>query len=146
MFKRILVPVDFSDNARKALELAVRLAAETDATLTLVHVVLSPQVYTSEIGMTEVGPVFMEVAESLRAAAERNLDEWSREVVPEPMPRTLVIRQGYPPDEVVAEAEASGCDLIVMGAHGRRGLRGALLGSNTSRVLRHSPVPVMVTR
>lgn len=146
MFERILVPVDFSDNSRVALETAVRMAAETDAELTLLHVVMSPHVYTTEIGMTEVGPVFMQVAEELRASAEQTLERWAREVVPEAMEYQQVIRQGYPPDEMLDQVAQGSHDLVVMGAHGRRGLRGALVGSNTRRVLRNCPVPVLVTR
>ena len=56
------------------------------------------------------------------------------------------MRQGYPPDEIVDQVADSAADLVVMGAHGRRGLRGALLGSNTRRVLRNATVPVLVTR
>jgi nucleotide-binding universal stress UspA family protein len=49
-------------------------------------------------------------------------------------------------DAIVAQAQESGCDLIVIGTHGRRGLSRALLGSDAERVLRHSTVPVLLVR
>lgn len=146
MFKRILVPIDFSENARGALELAVRLAAEQGAELTVLNVVMSPHLYTSELGMTEVGPLFMQVADELRAASARTLKEWTADVIPEAMAVSYVVRQGYPPEEIIQAALDGRCDVVVMGAHGRTGLRGAFLGSVTNRVLRNCPVPVLVTR
>ncbi|RME28843.1 MAG: universal stress protein [Deltaproteobacteria bacterium] len=145
MFQRILVPVDFSDNARAALALAVRIAAESAGELTILNVVQSPQVFTADVGIPEIAPVFVEVTEQLRAASERRMAEWVDEIVPEPMPRLLKVVQGRVVDEILREIESGHYDLVVMGAHGTRGLRGALLGSTTNRVARKSPVPVLVT-
>jgi nucleotide-binding universal stress UspA family protein len=47
---------------------------------------------------------------------------------------------------IVKQAKKSGCDLIVMASHGRKGLQGLLLGSETAKVLTHSTIPVLVIR
>jgi nucleotide-binding universal stress UspA family protein len=59
---------------------------------------------------------------------------------------TVHIDDTYPAEGIVSRAEAVGCDLIVMGSHGRRGLGRLLLGSQTSNVLALSKIPVLVTR
>ncbi len=146
MFKRVLVPVDFSDNARSALSLAVRMAAEATGELTVLNVVQSPQVFTADVGIPEVAPVFVEVSEQLRAAAERRMAQWVEEIVPEQMPRLLKVVQGRVTDEILREIEGGQHDVVVMGAHGHHGLRGALLGSTANKVARKSAVPVLITR
>ncbi|HVL59640.1 MAG TPA: universal stress protein, partial [Burkholderiaceae bacterium] len=57
---------------------------------------------------------------------------------------SVEIMTGRPADEIVAEAQRCGADLIVMGTHGRRGLQRAMLGSDAERVLRHASVPVLL--
>ena len=52
----------------------------------------------------------------------------------------------HPYEEIIKAAEERGCDLVVMASHGRRGVRGLLLGSETQKVLTHSKVPVLVFR
>ena len=58
-----------------------------------------------------------------------------------------MIRSEQPPHEaIIAAADACGCDLIFMASHGRRGLSGILIGSETHKVLTHSKIPVLVYR
>jgi nucleotide-binding universal stress UspA family protein len=52
----------------------------------------------------------------------------------------------HPFEAIITTAEEKGCDLIVMASHGRRGVRGLLLGSETVKVLTHSKIPVLVYR
>jgi nucleotide-binding universal stress UspA family protein len=60
--------------------------------------------------------------------------------------RTEVVKQDLPYRAIVEAARRHGCDLIVMASHGRKGLSGLLLGSETQRVLLHAPIPVLVVR
>ena len=152
MFKKVLVAVDGSEHARAALELATRMAAEAAATepavhLTVLNVISSPHVIATELDVMPLDPRLYEgLADRLRDAAREWMEAWVAQTVPTAVPCTLVLHEGYPPDEIVGQAAAGGHDLLVMGAHGRAGLRGALVGSVTGRVLRHSPIPVLVTR
>jgi nucleotide-binding universal stress UspA family protein len=59
---------------------------------------------------------------------------------------TVHVSDPHPDKAIIAAAEKSGCDLIVMGSHGRRGIAGLLLGSVTARTLTHAKVPVLVYR
>jgi nucleotide-binding universal stress UspA family protein len=58
----------------------------------------------------------------------------------------LAVTNDFPADAILAAAKKRRCDLIFMASHGRRGIAGALLGSETQKVLAHSPVPVLVFR
>ncbi|MFY7696510.1 MAG: universal stress protein, partial [Cyanobium sp.] len=60
--------------------------------------------------------------------------------------RTEVVKQDLPYRAIVEAAKRHGCDLIVMASHGRKGLSGLLIGSETQRVLLHAPIPVLVVR
>lgn len=147
MFSRILVAVDGSEHARSALQLATRLAAEQGASLTVLNVISTPHVLTTELDVAPLDPRLVDgVYDRLRQAARQWLDTWLLEDVPAALPCTPVLREGFPPDEILAQVEEGDHDLLVMGAHGRSGLRGALVGSVTGRVIRACPVPVLVAR
>ncbi|MFB6084961.1 MAG: universal stress protein [Halorientalis sp.] len=130
MFERILVPTDRSDPARQALERAADIANRYDATLTALHVV-----DTRELDRSEA------VDERTRAA-RAELDETIADLDVDPKPET-VVRAGIPSEEIIDYAEESGMDLIVMGTHGRTGVRRYLLGSVAEKVVRLSDVPVL---
>jgi nucleotide-binding universal stress UspA family protein len=53
---------------------------------------------------------------------------------------------GHPHDAIISTAKSQGCDLIVMASHGRRGLTGLLIGSETRKVLMHTDIPVLICR
>lgn len=147
MFKHILVAVDFSEHSREALQLAARLAEESGAHLSVLNVVSSPHVITAELDVTPVdSALWANLSEELRMAARRRVDGLVAELVPPSVECAIVLREGYPPDEIVTQVEDGGHDLVIMGVHGRTGLRGVMVGSVTKRVMRKSPVPVLVTR
>jgi nucleotide-binding universal stress UspA family protein len=130
MFERILVPTDRSDPARRALEQAADLAARYDATITTLHVV-----DTRELdGGSEM--------DERTAAAQAELDAAIDDLDLEPTPEA-VVRAGIPSEEILDYADESGMDLIVMGTHGRTGVRRYLLGSVAEKVVRLSDVPVL---
>jgi nucleotide-binding universal stress UspA family protein len=145
-FKNILVPVDFSDTATNATKLAVALARETGASLTLMHIGVVPHFYATELGMSgPAGPVFTQMSQEIAREQRTRLDRLAQDAVPADVPCRTLIREGFPPEEILEQAAEGGHDLIVMGTHGRTGLKRALLGSVTERVVREAPVPVMVT-
>ena len=145
MYKRILVPIDGSDTARRGLKEAIALATQLRATLRLLHV-------TSDF------PVMLEMSSTLNFDQYREgLHQYGREQLDNA--KTLAqglglevetqlrdLKGGRVADAIVDEATSAGCDLIVIGTHGRRGLNRALLGSDAESVLRASPVPVLLVR
>lgn len=145
-FKNILVPVDFSDSGANAARLAVALAKQTGAEITLLHVGVVPHFYATELGMSgPSGPIFTQMSQEIAREQRHRLDEMAQQGIPSEMVCRTLIREGFPPEEILDQVKDGGHDLIVMGTHGRTGLKRALLGSVTERVVRESTVPVMVT-
>lgn len=143
MFRHILVPIDFSEPSKLALRLAVTLARATRGQITVLHVGTEPGAY---VAGPEIPPLLVTQYEELAASERREAEKLAGEEIPPDVSWRVELRDGYPPATILAEAEASGCDLIVMGTHGRTGLGRVLLGSVTERVLHGAKVPVLVTR
>jgi nucleotide-binding universal stress UspA family protein len=147
MFRNILVPTDGTALSRRAIEGAVRLAREQKARLTALHVVPS-----YEAGMRDDASVLhylspQQYAERSRAVAQKHLAVVAKAAAAAGVRCELVQASGdYPFEEIVRAAQRKKCDLIYMASHGRRGIARLLLGSETSKVLAHSKVPVMVYR
>jgi nucleotide-binding universal stress UspA family protein len=141
-WKKIGCAVDFADPARVALEEAVEQARRTGAELVLVHVHVPPP--------TNVADVIISPAEITRMAAdetERTLAGWradAERLLGRAVSATVLI--GDPAGEVVRWAHDHGPDLLVLGTHGRTGIRRFILGSVAERVLREAPCPVLVAR
>ncbi len=142
-FRKILCPVDFSDPSREALETAARLAAEAGAELRLVHV------WQSSLQTSESAIILQsELLEEVRKEAEAALAAWKAEV--ETLGARLVTTKllgGVPWKAIVDEVASDPTyDLVVMGTHGRTGIRHVLLGSVAERVARHADCPVLLVR
>lgn len=145
-FDNILVPVDFSDTSIRAVRLAVQLARISGGRLTLVHIGVVPYFYATELGMSgPSGPLYSQLTQDIAREQRTRLERIAREEVPEEIPCRTLIRDGFPPEEVVLQVADDAHDCVVMGTHGRTGVKRALLGSVTERVVRECPVPVMVT-
>ena len=145
MYKKILVPVDGSKPSSIGLEEAIRLARDQDAEIRLLHVVnefildpaYSPQAYAPN------------VIESMRASGQGLLDQASAVVRAQGVKVDAVLIEsvgGPAADGIVAQALAWPADLIVMGTHGRRGLRRIAMGSDAESVVRLAPVPLLLIR
>lgn len=144
MYKQILVPVDGSPPANWGLQEAMRIATFTGATLRIVHIVneliLEPAFASSKYGdliaeMREQGKRLLTEATALARRGSVNCEE------------KLIETIGQQAAKVILEqARAWPADLIVMGTHGRRGLRRLALGSDAETVLRNSPVPLLLVR
>ncbi len=149
MFRHLLVPVDFSDTSRKALDAAVDLAAGLSGRITLLHVGPVPDLYPPDFapgGASQVPALLIDMYQRMAEKQEQALNALAKEAIPEAIPRALRMREGFPPDEILEEVKASGCDGIVMGTHGRSGMTRVLLGSVADRVIRGAQVPVVVVR
>lgn len=135
--RTVLFPTDFSDRAAPAFDLACSLARDYSAELVVVHVSPPPVQGVSE-GVAVELPTGWEDAVWTRLAAVRADD-----------PRVRIIHRlivGDPAEKIVRLAEDRHADLIVMGSHGRTGLRRLLAGSVAEAVMRTAPCPVLTVR
>ena len=138
----ILVPTDFSPASEKAIAYAVPLARLSGAKLTLVHVI--EPVATTDFGGTF--PLAMENDE-VKRACKRHLQCLVDTLEIEPkLIEKLLVRNGRAFNEIASAARTLKADLIIISTHGRTGLKHALLGSTTERVVQYAPCPVLVVR
>lgn len=134
--RKIIVPTDFSDNARRALNYAIMVANATSAALHVVHTVHTRGsaghfLSIDDIVMKERG----EELEELLKAIKPQLDD--------AVMLSSSVKQGYVVDAILAEAEKVDADTIVMGTQGASGLRRWLLGSTTVDLLKSTTLPVL---
>jgi nucleotide-binding universal stress UspA family protein len=134
-FERILVPTDFSPDAEDALRLALVLIAP-GGTIELFHAWDTPP----ELALEWTGPILDELAEDANQAGEELLKRYQSSE------RTIVfesVRAGAVTgiEQRLHEREY---DLVVMGSHGRRGIKRFLLGSVAEKIVRHAPCSVIV--
>lgn len=135
--RRILCPVDFSTPSEKALDFALDLAGTLGAEVHLVHVFQLP-IYALPDGAMMAGP---ELTTRVSTELQKALDELAVRRPGPKLPTHLV--EGVPYREVVRMSDELSADLIVMGTHGRTGIRHLLLGSVAERVVRSARVPVI---
>ncbi len=149
-FRHILIPTDFSDVSQRALSVGLDLAVRYEADVTLVHV--TSQVDRATWGdpdvMLSMNSVIDGELKVLNAEAKEQLDRISggasASVPPERM-RSMVV-SGKPATRVLEVAAEVGCDLIVMGSHGRHRMPDIVLGSTAERVVRHAPCAVLTIK
>ena len=145
MYAKILVPLDGSSTADRGFEEAVALARALNSALVLMHVIDTVPVTYEMVTVA----TWQEVSEAMRKYGQELLDNARRRAVEHGIATDVRLVEGRPErvaDTIVTEARSAGCDLIVMGTHGRRGVSHALLGSDAERVLRISPLPVLLVR
>ncbi|MGE5617130.1 MAG: universal stress protein [Bacillota bacterium] len=144
-YRRILVPVDGSATGARGLAEALKLAKGARSRLRLVHVVDEAGVFAGETMPVDVTPILQSLVKSGRAtlaAAERRVKKAGVAVETALYESVL----GSAADTILRDARKWRADLIVMGTHGRRGLRRLVLGSDAEQVVRGTPVPVMLVR
>jgi nucleotide-binding universal stress UspA family protein len=138
MFRHILVATDFAPASSRALEVAMELGKDEGSRLTILHVCEIPGYAYAGI---EFSPV--DLLAPIAEVAEKRLDDLlvaTRERFPEV---AGAFKLGSPHEQILAVAGQLGCDLVVMGTHGRHGFAHAALGSVAEKVVRSCPVPVL---
>jgi len=154
LIRSILVPLDFSPCSQRVVEWAVALASASKAQITLLHVT-SPDARRTTVDV--VSAVLNEVTATpgwhatttptssveLRHASEA-LERVRESEIPTSVASRAIVRDGTPWQCIVDEARAANHDLIVMGTHGRSGIRRVLMGSTAEHVLRQAPGPVLI--
>ena len=146
MYQRILVPVDGSSTSDLGLAEAMKLAKLTGGQLRLLHVIDEMPFIMSAEGS---GAMTADVLEVLRKAGEKILQQARTLVKENAIPVDTVLfdsLSGRLCDQVVEQVKEWHADLVVLGTHGRRGVKRVLLGSDAEQVLRNSPVPVLLVR
>jgi nucleotide-binding universal stress UspA family protein len=148
MYRHILVPTDGSALSNKAARTAARLAQATGARITALYAIPplgTPMVfdgypyesaYSAEAYEKGMRKHADKALAKVRAEAEANQVKCD----------AISVIEGNPWEAIIKAAKSKKCDLIVMASHGRRGLQGVLLGSETTKVLTHSKTPVLVCR
>lgn len=139
----IMFTTDFSPGSEAAAGLAFEMARRFAARMTILHVYSAP-VYIGAFGDAYALPP--EVMEKIRADAERALENLRLRAVKEGITAEPLAVEGIAPDLIVAAARSRHADLIVMGTHGRTGLKHLLLGSVAERVVRTAECPVLTVR
>jgi nucleotide-binding universal stress UspA family protein len=145
MFTHILLPTDGSPLSEAAIHQGIQLAKSINAKVTGFHAIPPFHVFTVQTEMlTDIQEQFekdasaraeqyLAVIQQAAAAAGVRCD-------------TTAVTTDHPYEAIIKTAEEKGCDLIVMASHGRRGIQGLLLGSETHKVLTHTKLPVLVCR
>lgn len=150
MWKRFLIPHDFSECAQRALDVAVELAATDGGEITLLHISPLPPNLARDAMVTPPGaraPV--RIDELTTAGARRQLDAIAAPLVARGgLVRTqaIAIESGDASIGILEAADELGADVIVLGTHGRTGLAHLLLGSIAEKVIRSARVPVVTVR
>jgi nucleotide-binding universal stress UspA family protein len=148
MYKHILVPTDGSKLSAKAIRSAAALAKACKAKLTGIYVIprYEPPLYAegAMLGMPVSRRVYLESAQKVakKALAVVEIESQTAGV----NSSTVSVVGDQPWQAIIEAARRRKCDAIVMASHGRRGLAGLVLGSETVKVLTHSKVPVLVCR
>lgn len=134
IIQKILCPTDFSETAKKAVDYAAELALESGAELHLIH---SFETMTSMGFAGQTESIADELHQQMNAVLQGSLLE----------PRLhRWMHAGMPGEVICWMAQEHGCDVIVMGTHGRSGFKHLALGSVTEYVMRHARCPVLTIR
>lgn len=145
MYRRILVPVDGSPTSNLGIREALKVSKEQHSKLHLVHVVDELVVMSSVDAIFPIDDVISALKESGKKVLEKSKAMVERAGG---AADTVLLERfgGRAADSIVAEAKKWRADLIVLGTHGRRGVRRIVLGSDAEEVVRSSPVPVLLVR
>lgn len=141
--KRILVPTDFSDLARRAVRHAGMIAQHSGGEVTVLYAdtFLPPPHFTAE----QI-PDLVRGIEQSKTAAKELLNRCAGETLGSNVRWRAVLAEKDPVDAILATADAMDAEMIVMGTHGRSGVNRLMLGSVTENVLRRATRPVLTTR
>lgn len=145
MYKHILLPVDGSEFGMGSVAYALKLAKSIGARITAIHVTAPYEtVAVGELASFLAADEYVKRAEANAATVLGRVKRAAQELdVPI---TTYRVEHAHPWEAIIRTAQEQGCDLILMASHGRRGIAGVLLGSETKKVLTHTTIPVLVWR
>ena len=137
--KEILVPVDFTPTSDHALEYAVDFAKKVGARITLVHSYEIPVYGFPDGALVATAEIASRILEGAQAGLQATIEKYKDSGVE----MRSVLRDGPPPDEIATVAKEFEADLVILGTHGRTGLRRAIMGSVAEEVIRACECPVL---
>ncbi len=140
---RILVPIDFSEHSKKALQYAISFAGKFNSELILVYVV-EPTIYPADFSFGQVAVPSIE--NELRERGKAELDNLANALVGETSSVKTIVRTGKPYLEIIKTAAEEGIDIIIIATHGHSGVEHLLFGGTTEKVVRKAPCPVLIVR
>jgi nucleotide-binding universal stress UspA family protein len=145
MFRHLLIPTDGSTFSDSAVTNGIRLAKEMNAKVTGLHVTVPFHILaTDSEALTDTR---REYESHAKARAHKVLGAFENAAKGDAVAcETVFVESEHPYEAIINAARDKGCDLILMASHGRRGLQGLLIGSETQKVLTHSNIPVLVYR
>ncbi|MEZ5462208.1 universal stress protein [Dokdonella sp.] len=145
MFKHILIPTDGSELSAKAIKKGIKFASEIGASVTGLNVV--PKLHLIDYQLQILEETRESLNEATQSRARAILDVLSKAAKAAGVEcDTKIAVSDHPHKAIIDTARKRGCDLILMASHGRRGVAGVLLGSETHKVLTHSGIAVLVLR
>jgi len=140
-FKKILFPVDLSESSDKMIPYVQAVAKKFDSKI---HILFAARVFEYYSSMYVPYPSISSFENEVIAGAEKRLYEFVDEHFSEYANTKAVVVAGDASEEIINYIEEHHIDLVIMGTHGRKGMDKILFGSVAERVLKTSPVPVMV--
>jgi nucleotide-binding universal stress UspA family protein len=147
MFKRILIATDGSELSQKATDSGIELAKLSGGHVVALQVVPRYPVSYFEGGATISPTEITRLEKDWADSAQATVDKLKAQAEANGVQATgITIHSDMVAEAIITAAKKHDCDLIVMASHGRRGLTRLLLGSETTHVLTHSVIPVMVLR
>jgi nucleotide-binding universal stress UspA family protein len=145
MYQNILIPTDGTDLSQAALDHGMKFAKEAGAKVTVVTVVEPFHVLSTD--SKQLADTRIEYAKHVKAEAARYLSQAQAKAKALDLSCDVVqVEHDHPYQAIIDTAKKKGCDLIAMASHGRRGVSALVIGSETSKVLTHSAIPVLVYR
>ena len=141
--KRILVPIDFSEHSKEALQYAIPFAQQFKAALELLYVV-EPTIYPADFSFGQIG--FPNIEEELRTRGNTELEKLIQQDIKRRVKATKTVRVGKPFYEINQYAVEENIDMIIIATHGHSGMEHILFGSTAEKVVRKAPCPVLVVR
>ena len=145
MFDRILVPLDGSDYAEKALDVAITLAQKFTSNIIIVHVILTASaIVTSPEG---VGSTFLiDLRKQLEETGRQILENGSKRTRAAGIPVITIEESGNAPDKILQTAEKAKADLVVIGDRGLGVVARFFLGSVADKVSHYARCPVLIVK
>ncbi|MCH7974208.1 MAG: universal stress protein [Bacteroidetes bacterium] len=141
--KKVLVPIDFSDYSKDALNYSINFNKCFNAELILIYVI-EPVIYPTDFSATQISipPTDVEITKN----AEASLKQLINKEIPLDIKINAIIKIGKPFVEIVETATEENIDLIIISSHGHSGIEKILFGSTAEKVVRKAPCPVLTLR
>ena len=139
--KKILFPIDFTDNSIKILPYVLSVSEKYDGMIYLLHVVEDLSTWSSGFYIPQIS--LTRYQEEALKGAEKTMKRVCKEQLQGCPNFQKMILSGDPAQEILKTIESEGIDLVIMGTHGRKGLEHVFFGSVAENVVKKSPVPVL---